>query len=436
MTSEMSCPGCGQILRYPYIHCLECSREPVDLCLHCFARGLERNKHQSDHKYTVVKNDFPLFEKDWTALEEIKLLDALLECGMGNWSDVAHIMQTKSRSSCELHYRKCYLENPVPPLPQAPEAERTFFPSPIPFIPCENPPRPIEGSALHIEMSGYLPARGDFTVEYDNYAEMSLKDISFTDMSDQLYTELKLAAVDIYRNVLKERIRKKRIIRNCGLINVKKMLAYNKPYQRTIGYGNLDSIRVFQKLMNQLEWDKYIESWNYETHLKQCILKLKEYREAGLKTFSSAKMYDYLKQQRDREKMRHYFLTDVIQHLEDKWSCNQWLKKQAVLSQVAKSDMTGVPSSNTIRRPIVPLDIVGLPGYDKLTSKERELCSTVRLVPESYLEFRNILMDECRKLGYLRLAQARCMIKIDVNKTRKIYDFLVEEGLINKEPLK
>ena len=55
-------------------------------------------------------------------------------------------------------------------------------------IACENPPRPVEGSALHIEMSGYLPARGDFTVEYDNYAEMSLKDISFTDTSDKLYT--------------------------------------------------------------------------------------------------------------------------------------------------------------------------------------------------------------------------------------------------------
>lgn len=64
-----------------------------------------------------------------------------------------------------------------------------------------------------------------------------------------------------------------------------------------------------------------------------------------------------------------------------------------------------------------------------------QLCSTVRLVPESYLEFRKILMEECHKLGHLRLAQARCMIKIDVNKTRKIYDFLVEEGLINKEPL-
>ncbi|KAK2161818.1 hypothetical protein LSH36_109g05045 [Paralvinella palmiformis] len=399
MASKKSCPGCSTQLSYPYIHCLECATPTFDLCLHCFARGLENNRHQSDHKYAVVKNDFPLFEKDWTALEETKLLDALIECGMDNWSDVAHVMQTKSRSSCELHYKRFYLENPMPPLPQTPEAERTFFPSPVPFIPCENPPRPIEGSALHIEMSGYLPARGDFTVEYDNYAEMSLKDISFTDMTDRLYT------------------------------------AYNKAYEHTLGFNSLDSMRVFQKLMNQFEWDMYIESWNYETHLKQCILKLKEYREAGLTNFSSAKMYDYLKQQRDKERTQQRFLADILQHLEDKWSCNQWLKKQALLNQMAKGDMTSVHISNTVRRPIIPLDIVGLPGYDKLTSKERELCSTVRLVPESYLEFRKILMEECHKLGHLRLAQARCMIKIDVNKTRKIYDFLVEEGLINKEPL-
>jgi len=54
----------------------------------------------------------------------------------------------------------------------------------------------------------------------------------------------------------------------------------------------------------------------------------------------------------------------------------------------------------------------------------------VRLVPESYLEFKNVLVNECRKQGQLRLAQARMLIKIDVNKTRKIYDFLVSEHFI------
>jgi len=59
-----------------------------------------------------------------------------------------------------------------------------------------------------------------------------------------------------------------------------------------------------------------------------------------------------------------------------------------------------------------------------------QLCSRVRLVPESYLEFKDTLINECNKLGYLQLAQARTLIRIDVNKTRKIYDFLLSEHLI------
>jgi transcriptional adapter 2-alpha len=58
------------------------------------------------------------------------------------------------------------------------------------------------------------------------------------------------------------------------------------------------------------------------------------------------------------------------------------------------------------------------------------LCSVSRLVPESYMEFRNILIAECRNRKGIRLAQARTLIKIDVNKTRKIFDFLLEEKLI------
>jgi len=41
-----------------------------------------------------------------------------------------------------------------------------------------------------------------------------------------------------------------------------------------------------------------------------------------------------------------------------------------------------------------------------------------------------MLVNECNKLGHLRLAQARTLIKIDVNKTRKIYDFLASQHII------
>ena len=55
-------------------------------------------------------------------------------------------------------------------------------------------------------------------------------------------------------------------------------------------------------------------------------------------------------------------------------------------------------------------------------------------MPESFLEFRALLSAECAKAGYLRLATARNLIKIDVNKTRKLFDFLVAQGVLKKDP--
>lgn len=43
-----------------------------------------------------------------------------------------------------------------------------------------------------------------------------------------------------------------------------------------------------------------------------------------------------------------------------------------------------------------------------------------------------MLIAENAKIGYLRLADARKLIKIDVNKTRQLYDFLLKGGFINK----
>lgn len=79
-----------------------------------------------------------------------------------------------------------------------------------------------------------------------------------------------------------------------------------------------------------------------------------------------------------------------------------------------------------------PLDIVGMPGYEKLNAKEKELCRNIRLVPISYTELKDTLVQENAKTGSLKLLTARRLLKIDVNKTRRLYDFLIQEGYINK----
>ena len=85
----------------------------------------------------------------------------------------------------------------------------------------------------------------------------------------------------------------------------------------------------------------------------------------------------------------------------------------------------------TTRRSAGPLDFVGLPSYEKLSEDERNLCSETRVLPEVFLDIQKILVKECKKSNGLRLADARSLVKIDVNKTRKLYDYFLKKELIH-----
>lgn len=185
--------------------------------------------------------------------------------------------------------------------------------------------------------------------------------------------------------------------------------------------------------MSPVEFDIYIESLHYEEELKRDIRKLQEYRENGLWLHRQQKIFNCLKSRRESEKNDHHLLSEVLANIQNDVACKNFLQRQAVLEHISKGQSLSLPTAP--RRSAPPLDIVGLPGYDKLLPKEKELCAVVRLVPDAYLEFKRLLEMESQKYnGTLKLAQARTLIKIDVNKTRKLYDFLVQENIIRKAP--
>ena len=82
------------------------------------------------------------------------------------------------------------------------------------------------------------------------------------------------------------------------------------------------------------------------------------------------------------------------------------------------------------RRTYAPLDIVGLPKYDQLSKEERQICSEIRVVPQVYLQIKQVMVQECLKQDGLRLADIRPLVKIDVNKTRKLYDYFLQKEII------
>ncbi|XP_059160863.1 transcriptional adapter 2-alpha-like [Physella acuta] len=439
-----SCQVCSAALEVPWIRCVKCQPN-LDICTRCFSYGAEIGQHESDHPYTVVKLDFPLFEASWTAAEELRLLDAIQEYGLGNWPAVSNRMRTKSAQESERHYFSCYVDKPQPPLPEFEDRDIYTTGAPVTFKLSDNPPRPPEGSSTWVELGGYSAARSDFNYEYDNYIEMDIARISFSDDEDVqaeeegeemqeedkiFYKDLNLAVLDVYRNSLLERQRRKKIIRDYGLINLRKWYVY---FRRRYDFNfALDCFRPFMKLFPCVQFDKYLESLLYEKQLKSEISRLQEYRRHGITKLRSVKQYYVLKQRREDTRARKNLLTDILNHVKDEMFFQNWLAKQAAKEGSNKGLNMAIPPLN--KRTAQRLQIDGLPGYDKLNEAEKELCSEARLVPDAYLEFSKLLISECAKSGFLRLAQARTLIKIDVNKTRKLYDFLVSNGQINKEP--
>uniref|UniRef100_A0A8D2ZSH0 Transcriptional adapter n=1 Tax=Scophthalmus maximus TaxID=52904 RepID=A0A8D2ZSH0_SCOMX len=399
------CRGCSSPLTEPYIKCAECGPSPFLLCLQCFTRGFEYKKHESDHKYEIMTSDFPVLEPGWTAQEEMALLEAVMDCGFGNWQDVAYQMRTKTKEECESHYMKNFINNPLfsstlLSLLQISDITAT-----------DDPPRPTFDSVLSRDMAGYMPARADFMEEFDNYAEWDLKDIDFVDDDSDILRALKLAVVDIYHSRLKERQRRKKIIRDHGLINLRKFQMLERCYPKEL-QELYDVMRRFARVAGPIEHDKFIESHALEFELRREIHRLQEYRKAGIKSFCSAKVYERAKRMREDERRKRTMLCDVLQYIQDGRACQQWLSKQAAIRAgkvVLPRTLTFVTTLGTGR-----------------------LCQVVRLVPGAYLEYKQALLNECRRQGGLRLAQARALIKIDVNKTRKIYDFLIKEGYITK----
>uniref|UniRef100_A0A2C9JTC4 Transcriptional adapter n=1 Tax=Biomphalaria glabrata TaxID=6526 RepID=A0A2C9JTC4_BIOGL len=433
------CRACGLPLLTPWIRCAAEHCQPnMNICIQCFSLGIQLEKHSNDHPYCVVKLEFPLYEPSWTATEEIRLLEAICEYGLGNWPTISTRMRTKTPEDCERHYFSCYVDNPKTPLPVFPDPVINKG-APITYKLSDNPPRPAEHTALWHEMGGYSAARGDFNIEHDNFIEMDICQMSFEDEDEEnmegeeegdrnLFTELKLAALDVYRNSLIERQRKKKIVRDIGLINSRRWYGFVK--RRFDLSFSLDAMRPFMRLFPSLTFDKYLESLSYERQLKSDISNLQNYRHNGIVKLRSVKTYQALKQRREFLRTQRHLMSDVLLHVKDEVYFQTWLSKQA------SRDGAPVALGNTLpplhRKPVPRLKIENLPGYEKLNDLEKELCSEARLVPQAYLDFSKILIAENAKHGCLKLAQARSLIKIDVNKTRKLYDFLIMQGHIVK----
>ena len=427
------CPSCGIEIKEPFIRCVQCS-PVVDICPLCFSKGREFGTHRNGHDYEVKDSNFSVTDEEWNAEEELKLLDSLLDVGFGNWTEISKQLQTKSSSECKKHYIECYIEKPIADV-NHPLTDFSFithrnkYYQEMPFKASDDPPRPAPMSEMASEMAGYMPCRGDFDIEFDNFAETLIKDIEFCDDDDDLLKELKFMAIDIFLSRMKERDFRKKIVRKYGLLNFSKEISVSFGKQERL---MRESLKVFSRLQHPEENEMFIQGLLIQSSLMRQIKSLQNFRKAGLRRKQAANIYKDLYLERREAKSKQKVLNEVFCHLDAPLSCQLWLQKQLQANANAKlPTISRNIFSHMIRKPAAPLDLTGMPGVEFLSDEEKELCSQLRIPPVQYTSYKNILVRESHRVGFLRLQQARPLIKIDVNKTKRLYDFFTEKGWIN-----
>lgn len=240
----------------------------IDICCACFARGVEFGSHCNDHSYSVLTQNFTLFkESDWTAAEEVTLLESLLQDN--NWELIVKKLPGRSVREIKEHYDYFYMQRKGSSLlPQPSEVEGAAYPMPI--VPyrfkvtgVEDPPRYSPNSVSYLSVAGYNAARSDFELDYDASAEellAVLKTIDPSDLDYKILTELQCAVISAYNRRLKERQRRKSVIKIHGLILLRKTVAALHRYDVTITRAVYERLLCFMQFFkNAMEFDYLLE---------------------------------------------------------------------------------------------------------------------------------------------------------------------------------
>ena len=90
------------ITKNVFINCNDCE---FDICISCFQNGIETEIHKNSHKYRLVGHLDVEIDEGWNLLEYLLFINGLVCCGIGNYTDLSHFIQTKTEKEVK---RKFY----------------------------------------------------------------------------------------------------------------------------------------------------------------------------------------------------------------------------------------------------------------------------------------------------------------------------------------
>ncbi|KAF8160648.1 hypothetical protein B0H34DRAFT_697534 [Crassisporium funariophilum] len=260
----------------------------------------------------------------------------------------------------------------------------------------------------------------------------------------------KLTLLEMYFQRLEKRLETKAVVFERGLLDYKKMQAAEKKRPRE-ERELVHRLRPFARLQTAEDYEAFAADMLYESLLRKKIQELQGYRRLGLSTPADIEKYDADLAKRTQAKiapLRDY-ASDRLQHrATGRQSSGPDPRRSSLVSFGGESEdrksrestprlSAAGPSAPIVRRPPAPLNLANSPSLHLLTPGEQTLCSSLRILPKPYLVIKETLVREyARRGGKLRRREARDLVKIDVNKTSRVWDFLVQSGYlkITNEP--
>jgi transcriptional adapter 2-alpha len=418
------------------IRCAECEAE-LDFCIECWSMGVEIKKHKNTHDYRIIDNmQFPFYSLDWSADEEAQMLEGMEQEGWGNWEDVSVHVNTKTKNEVREHYMKFYhcpptwLPENVKPLstrqdvmaynrdpslldkvaPRLRGPNRTSTRITIPKTPTSKPVR-------H-DLANYMPLRDEFEIEWNNDAEMSIRDILFEGPEEpQTDVEVKLKLLEIYNMRLDERDEKRAFVIERGLHDTRKTREAEKKRSKE----ERDLMAKTRKLLSLPAmageaYDRFIDDLYAEQCLRQRIQEFQQYRTLGLKTMSEVETYKAEMASADNPKRGRAGAKKSGQD-------DRYMKKGA-----AGRNMRLMASSSSLLQ-----ETAKSAAADWMSDLEREVSMALRMEPEAYAAKKETMIREYVKRGEVRRAHLRQLFKSEpLNRLVPLFDFWEECGWLNK----
>lgn len=262
----------------------------------------------------------------------------------------------------------------------------------------------------------------------------------------------KLTLLEMYSQRVQRRREAKALMFDRGLLDYKKMQANDKKRPRE-EKEIIQRLRPFAKLQTAQDFEEFVTDMLYEHTLRRRIQELQLYRRLGLRTAADIDQYELDAAKRAKAKedyTKGYFPPDRVQQLraasgrpsagpEGRHGSVQSLDRRSrsrepTPSQQASGSQTSVAGTSAappVRKAPAPLNLANSPSLHLLTPAEQALCSSLRILPKPYLVIKETLVREyARRGGKLRRREARDLVKIDVNKTSRVWDFLVQAGYL------